>query len=280
MPAYDTGFKIVARAAGQQLAVLAGVSCDQWTPLVSEVQTAERLADRVFRARRGHRRFVVYMEAYTYWTSDAPWSVLAKSGLLSARERLPTVSLVYVLRPRGYRPQGGQFRLAVEEGPTQHVWFREVCLWQHEPQPWWDEVPGLMALSPLCRQERSPDDVVGHAAEAISAHTPDSVQRGDLLATLAVFGKLVYPGFDVLNLIGREQMKESKVILEFQEEARVEQGRKYVLDLLEAKFGRRAAAELAPLVNNVTKTAKLDKLHRLAARASTIDQFRDRFHDV
>jgi hypothetical protein len=280
MPAYDTGFKIVARAAGRQLAVLAGVSCDQWTPIVSEVQTAERLADRVFRARRGRRRFLVYMEAYTYWTAAAPWSVLAKSGLLSERERLPTVSPVYILRPRGYRPQGGQFRLAVPDGPTQQVCFREICLWQVEPQLWWDQVPGLMALAPLYRQERPPQEVVGHAAGAITAHTPDTVQRGDLLATLAVFGRLVYPGFDAVNLIGREQMKESEVILEFQEEARVEQGRKHVLAVLEARFGRRAAAEFAPLVNNITKTAKLDKLLRLAARAGGIDQFRDRFQGI
>src|SRR6516225_43242 len=158
MPAADSGFKIAARVSGQQLAALADVQTDQWTPIVSEVQTAERLADRVFRAQRGRKRFVVYMEAYTNRSSAAPWSVLSKSGLLSERERLPTVSVVYILRPRGYRPQGGQFRLAVEEGPTQHVWFREVCLWQMEPQPWWDAVPGLMALSPLCRQERPPDE--------------------------------------------------------------------------------------------------------------------------
>jgi hypothetical protein len=277
MPAYDTGFKIVARTAGRQLAALAGVSCDQWTPVVSEVQTAERLADRVFRARRGRRRFLVYMEAYTYWMAAAPWSILSKSGLLSERERLPTVSVVYVLRPRGYRPQGGQFRLAVEERPTQHVWFHEVCLWQLEPQPWWDEVPGLMALSPLCRHERPPQDVVGHAAEAITAHTPDTVQRGDLLATLAVFGKLVYPGFDVVNFIGRAQMKESKVILEFQEEARVEARREDILAALEIRFGLPAAKEFAPALNAMTDSKRLAGLLRLALRCSTLEQFRERF---
>ena len=135
---------------------MAGVPCDGWAPAVSEVQTTERLGDRVFLARRGKHRFVVYMEAYTRWKAAARWSILSKSGMLSERERLPTVSLVYILRPRGYRPQEGQFRLSVGDETTQHVFFREICLWQHEPQPWWDQVPGLMALSPLCRQERSP----------------------------------------------------------------------------------------------------------------------------
>jgi predicted transposase YdaD len=278
MPAYDVGFKIVARTAGQQLAGLAGVSADQWTPIVSEVQTAERLADRVFRAQRGRKRFVVYLEAYTYWTTDAPWSVLAKSGLLSERERLPTVSVVYILRPRGYRPQGGQFRLAVEEQePTQQVWFREVCLWQLQPQPWWEEVPGLMALSPLCQQERAPLDILGKATQAITAHTPDTVQRADLLTTLAIFGRLAYPQIDVVQLIGREQMKESKVYDQIMEEGRVESRREDILAALEIRFGLPAAREFAPALNAITDSERLARLLRLTLRCSSVEQFRDRF---
>ena len=86
MPIYDSGFKIVAHHAGRHLAHLGRVAVDAWQPLVSEVQTTERLADRAFRARRGRERFIVYMEAYTLWTSTAPWSILAKSGLLAERE--------------------------------------------------------------------------------------------------------------------------------------------------------------------------------------------------
>jgi hypothetical protein len=281
MPALDSGFKIAARVSGRQLATLADVQCDQWTPIVSEVQTAERLADRVFHAQRGRKRFVVYMEAYTYWNAAAPWSVLSKSGLLSERERLPTVSLVYVLRPRGYRPQGGQFRLTTDAGPTQHIWFREVCLWQLEPEPWWDDAPGLMALSPLCRQTRSPHDVLGHAAEAITTRVADTVQRADLLTALAIFGNLVYPRFDVVSLIGREQMRESKIIeefrAEFQEKARVDNARQFVLDDLEIKFGPAAAKEFAHAVNAVNDSRRLADLHRLALRCTSLEQFRDRF---
>lgn len=130
MPDYDAGFKVVARVSGRQLAELAGVRCRRWEPIGGEVQATERLADRAFRAQSGRERLVVYMEAYTYWLASAPWSVLAKSALLSERERLPTVSLVYVLLPRRYRPQGGTLRLEVGAAPTQQVWFREVCLWE------------------------------------------------------------------------------------------------------------------------------------------------------
>jgi predicted transposase YdaD len=289
MAAPDAGFKIAARVSGRQLAALAGVTCDAWAPAVSEVQTTERLADRVFQARRGKQRFLVYMEAYTYWKASAPWSMLSKSGLLSERERLPTVSVVYVLRPRGHRAQGGVFRLAVESQPTQQIWFHEICLWQLTPEPWWERSPGLMALSPLCRQERSPRAVLAHAAEAITLGTSDAIERADLMTTLAIFGNLVYPRIDVAGLIGREQMKGSKIIEEFQEEARqearlearrearLEKAREDVLQVLDAKFGAPAQVEFALAMQAETDIDRLNRLLRLAAKTAELKQFRDQF---
>ncbi len=101
MAEYDHGFKIAARHAGTGLPRLAGIAVQRWEAIGDTLQTTERLADRAFRARNGDRRFVVYVEAYTNWVESAPWSVLAKSGLLSERERLPTRSLIFVLLPEG-----------------------------------------------------------------------------------------------------------------------------------------------------------------------------------
>src|SRR5690348_10752798 len=189
MPSFDRGFKIVARLAGRQLAALADVVCTAWRPIVSEVQAVERLADRAFRAARGRERFVVYMEAYTYWEAGVPWSVLAKSGLLSERERLPSVSLVFYLRPDGYRPLGGTFRLEAVAGPTQQIWPREVCLWEEVPDASWEDVPALMALYSLCRHGDLPRQTVLHAAAAIARTAASTRQRADLLTVLGIFGR-------------------------------------------------------------------------------------------
>jgi hypothetical protein len=238
MPDYDRGFKIVARADGRGLSQMARVATEELQPLGDTLQVTERLADRAFRARNGRERFVLYFEAYTRWQASAPWSVLAKVGLLSERERLPTVSVLFVLRPRGYRAQRGQFRLEVAAAPTQQVWFREVCLWQEDPQPWWEESPGLMALYPLCRHRRRQDEAIAYAAQAIQARAQDRIVRADLLTTLAIFGKLAYPRLDVLGLIGREQMRESKFFDEVLAEGRVEGQRELLAAQLEARFGR------------------------------------------
>jgi hypothetical protein len=274
MPDYDAGFKIVARVSGRQVSRLGGVEPQAWEPLGGDVQATERLADRAFLARQGGERFVVYMEAYTRWSAAAPWSVLAKSGLLAERERLPVRSLVYVLLPRGYRAQGGTFRLALESGPAQQVWFREICLWRQEPQPWWEEAPGLMALFPLCHHQRPRREALEYPAQVTRRAARDSVVRADLLTTLALFGRLVYPDLPVLDVIGRAHMKESPLYQEILAEGRAEGQRAAVREALGVRFGEEAAAEFEAALNAVTDPARLAELHRLAIRCRRLTEFR------
>jgi predicted transposase YdaD len=285
MPDYDAGFKIVAREAGRQLGQIAGVLCHEWEPISETVQTTERLADRAFRARLGRDRFIVYMEAYTRWQSSAPWSMLAKSGLLSERERLPTMSLVFVLLRRGYHSQKGQFRLKVAGSPTQRIWFREVCMWLHEPAAWWDQAPGLMPLYPLCRHRQPGRNALAHAVRTITDRVSDRIVRADLLTTLYIFGKLAYPDVDTLALIGREQMKESKAYQEIMEEGREEGRAEGILqtkradisEAIEIRFGAEAAAEFQDILSNLDDLQQLSHLHRLAIRSRRLAELRRAF---
>jgi hypothetical protein len=273
MPAYDSGFKIVARDAGCRLTDLADYPIDEWAQVVSEVQTTERFADRAFRARRGAERFIVYLEAYTYWKREAPWNMLAKAGLLSERERLPTVCLVFILRPRRYHPQQGRFELNVSGETTKYLRLREVLLWEVTPQPWWVQVPGLMALYPLCRHGQAPREAVTYAAGAIQTATPDTIRRADLLTTLAIFGKLAYRRLNVEDLIGREQMRESPLYEEIKDEGRLETRQTDVLEVLKARFGRETANRFAAAVHRVAKFDKLGRLLRRASNCATADEF-------
>jgi predicted transposase YdaD len=151
--------------------------------------------------------------------------------------------------------------------------LKEICLWKVKPQPWWDDVPGLMALYPLCRHGRTPKQAVAHAAGAIAAATADTIVRADLLTTLAIFGKLAYKQLDVMGLIGREHMKESALYAEIGDEARVETAQAYVLAALEERFGPEAAATCRDAVQRVTKQDRLHRLHRLAVRCANVQAF-------
>ena len=281
MTDYDGGFKIVARHSGRQLSEVAGVPCEEWEPIGDTLQTTERLADRAFRARRGGERFVVYLEAYTEWEKDAPWNMLAKSGLLSERERLPRLSLLFVLRRRRYKAMQGQFRLAVSGAPTQQIWFREICLWEQEPQPWWEDWPGLMALYPLCRHGRPRATAVVHAAQKITERATDTIARADLLTTLCIFGKLAYRELDVLQLIGREQMRESKFFQEILEEGRVEgvleRARADVHEIIALRFGEAAAARFQATLRRIADPERLSHLLRLAIQCDDLAELRRAF---
>src|SRR5262245_2395584 len=181
MPIYDSGFKIAARASGREMAEVAGLPCSRWRPTVSEVQVTERFADRAFRATYQERRCVVYFEAYTRWRRHALWNVLAKAGMLSERERLPTVAVLYILRPSRYEEQDGEFLLQVGDRPTQKLWYLPVPLWQQTPADWWEACPGLMVLYPLTRHGRPGREAVRYAAETIRATVAEPGLQGDLL---------------------------------------------------------------------------------------------------
>jgi hypothetical protein len=54
-------------------------------------------------------------------------------------------------------------------------------------------------------------------------------------------------------------MKESKIIEEFQEEARLEKAREYILQVLDAKFGARALAEFTAVLKNPVGLSSLTR---------------------
>lgn len=275
MPAADHGLKILARLAGRALPRLAGLYVTEWEPLESTLQTTvERLADRVFRAAQDRERFIVYQEFVTEWDPAAPWNLLAKAGLLSERERLPTVCIVFVLQRRGFRSQGGALRLTVGGNVTQELRYHEVRLWELTPEPWWEDVPALMALYPLCRHRESPRQAVAHAAAVIERGEVDRGNRAETLAILSVFGKMMYPTLDVLAVIGREKMIESKFFEEVQAIGALDRGREDTLAVLEERFGRAQAAEFAAAVNALDDSARLNQLLRLAVRCAGPEEFR------
>jgi hypothetical protein len=165
MAEFDHGMKKIAQTTGRQLARVAGIVCQQWGPIESTLQvTTEFLSDRAFLAQQDRERFVVYFEFFTTWHSNGRWDMLAKSGILSQREKLPTKCVPVILQEEGFTLQDSQFRLEVAGNPTQQIWFQEVCLWQKEPQDWWEDAPGLMVLFPLCRHGRQPREAIEYTA--------------------------------------------------------------------------------------------------------------------
>ena len=275
MAEFDHGVKMIAETTGRQLAQVAGLTCTRWRPLESTLQvTTERLADRVFRANRGREKFVVYFEFFTHWHKKARWSMLGKSGLLSEREELPTVCIAMILLPRGYTPQNGQVRLEAAGGPTQQLWFHEVCLWTTKPESWWEAEPGLMALYPLCQHGEQPRRAVEHASDAIGRTAGTDLERAEGLALLSIFGELAYPRLDIERIIGSDRMRESRFARRMRAEGEAAASRAGAVNLLRARFGNPAVAQLEAAVNTLDDAALLGRLLVLAGTCANPDEFR------
>ena len=270
MAELDHGIKRITDTAARELARVAGLACERMRPLESTLpSTTELLADRAFRASRGRERFIVYFEFYTRWDRHAPWDMLAKSGLLSQRLRLPTVCLAFVLFPRGFRSQGGQFRLEAAGLPTQQLWFHEVCLWQVEPQDWWRSVPGLMVLYPLCRHRQSPREAIQHSTATIEHLALPGGEQADWLSWLSIFGGRLLPREEVIRIIGEEKMKESSVYRGIVGEGE----RNAILRVLRVRFGPDLPEDLVARLSRLYEPRQLEPLIDLAASCSRLEEF-------
>ena len=115
------------------------------------------------------------------------------------------------------------------------------------------------------------------AAGAIREGATDTIVRADLLTTLAIFGKLAYRELDLVSLSGREQMKESPLYEEIKDEGRdegrLESRQEDVLTALAVRFGEEAAVPFREAVQRISKLNKLTRLHRLAIRCDSIEEF-------
>jgi hypothetical protein len=278
MAEMDIGFKLAAHSSGREMCRLRRIIPQVWEPIVDTLQTTERLADRAFRAEENGERFAVYFEAYSSWRQEFRWNIQAKSALLAEREQTPTLTFLFFLRPDGYAPMDGTFQQLVLGRPTQQTWWEEICLWQEQPQPWWDHVPGLMALLPLCDHGRAEEDVVTYAAEHIVGTVSDTKVRSDLLTTLGIFGKMRYPALDAFALIGREHMRESPFYQEILTEGAMQAQRKAVLKVLAARFGEGAGEEFRDELETIMDESRLWELHGAATKCRTVGGFRRALH--
>ncbi len=275
MQDFDHGFKEVAQRASRALSRVAEVECDTLKPIGGEVQaTTERLADRAFIARRGRERFVIYFEAFARWNRHTPLNLLAKAGLLAERERLPVLPIVFILRRRGYRSQGGRSELTVKGEVTQLLRFREVPLWEVIPQPWWEDTPELMALYPLCRHGPPPRESIVHATEVIEHRIGGGVERADALILLDLFGEMAYPRLDVEAIIGSEKMLESKIGRSMQRRGQLQQARMDILLFLRKRFGPETLSDLESVLGDIDSLETLNTLLDHAVDCRSLAAFR------
>jgi hypothetical protein len=278
MARFDHAMKQIAETTGRPLARIAGVECSGWAPLESTLPaTVEKIADRAFRATQGDSSFIVYFEFYTTWDGAATWDILGKSGMLSQREQLPTVCIVVIFQPKGYKPQNGRIQLEAAGGITQFVRLREVPLWEEKPEPWWDDEPGLMALYPLCHHGEDPEAAIRHAPSAIEKTVVEQSVRQDFLAFLGFYSLLGYPTVNVLEIIGEENMRDSaffqQVFAKGETEGELRARRADIIRVLRSRFKITQTVDLVSALGSIDDPERLDSLFDLALDCAGLGEF-------
>jgi hypothetical protein len=150
---------------------------------------------------------------------------------------------------------------------ARHLWFREVRLWEVQPEVWWEKVPGLMVLYPLCRHQGSPREAIRHSAAAIEWLALPAGQRQDWFSWLEIFGGLLLPRRKVNSIIGSEKMKESSVYRGILEDGE----RTINLRVLRARFGPELPDDLLERLNQLEEPDQLEPLGELAATCAGLE---------
>ena len=127
-----------------------------------------------------------------------------------------------------------------------------------------------MALAPLFQSTEPVAQIVANAARCIKKCANDRIREADLLTVLALFGKLTHPGFDPIDIIGREAMRESPFYEQIQNEIR----QSNVIEALEIRFGKVPAREFKNDIYSIHAADDLDELHRASIKLRTLAAFR------
>ena len=141
-------------------------------------------------------------------------------------------------------------------------------------------------LLPFATLMKPPDSLeapewISQCARTIDASTEDESRKKEALADLAILGGLAYDSQTIREAISEVIVQESSIVQYFAEksfEQGIEQGKKQhaveaILTVLEVRFGTDVAGKLKLFLEVVDDLERLDQLHRVAARASNINEF-------
>ena len=141
-----------------------------------------------------------------------------------------------------------------------------------------------VGLVPFATLMKPPADMaapewIRRCVRAVEAGSQDEVEQRETLSDLAILGGLAHDAQTIRDIISEEIMQESSIIQYFTEQG-IEQGKKQyaveaIFTVLDIRFQNSIAEKLKSFLETIDDLERLDHLHRVAAQASSIDEFTD-----
>ena len=261
---------------------LLGIEADEFQVIETEqLSMKTHLADSFIRITTGSEQAIVHCEFQTHDSREVPmpFRMAGYIGSALAFYKLPIYSHVIYLHPTAGRTDPGLYVQEVS-GYNIGIQYRVLRLTEMDGQALLDtDRVGLIPFAALMKPPASLEapEWIRHCVRAIEAGTEDESQQRETLADLAILGGLAYDSQIIREAISEVIVQESSIIQYFTEKG-IEQGKKQhaveaILTVLEVRFQTDVAEKLKPFLGAIDDLQRLDQLHRVAARASDIDEF-------
>ena len=243
------------------------------------------LADSFIRVTTGNEQAIVHCEFQTHDSRDVPMPFRMAGYIGTAIEfyGLPIYSHVVYLHPNAGHTDPGLYVQEVS-GYNIGIQYRVLRLTEMDGQSLLDA--NRVGLVPFAALMKPPVDMeapewIRRCVRTIEAGSQDEVQQRETLSDLAILGGLAHDSQTIRDIISEEIVQESSIVQYFTEksfEQGIEQGKKQhaveaILTVLEVRFQADVAEKLKPVLGAIDDLQRLDQLHRVAARASDIDEF-------
>ena len=269
---------------------LLGIEADEFEVIETEqLSMKTHLADSFIRITVGSEQAIVHCEFQTHDSRDTPMPFRMAGYIGSAIEfyKLPIYSHVIYLHPTAGRTDPGLYVQEIS-GYNIGIQYRVLRLTEMDGQTFLEA--NRAELLPFAALMKPPDSLeapewISHCARTIDASTEDESRKKEALVDLAILGGLAYDSQTIREAISEVIVQESSIVQYFTEksfeqgiEQGIEQGKKQhaveaILTVLDIRFQNDVAVKLKPFLGAIDDLQRLDQLHRVAARASNIDEF-------
>ncbi len=203
---YDQAFKFLAEQDAEAILFLVGALPEKITAIETlppELSSTTLIPDQLYLVTTPDEKYIVHIEAQTYWDAAIPQRMSEYALLLWLKYRLPVMGYVLVLSQKKF-PLKVTPSVTINAGYTQITTrFQIVRLWEIPAEE--AIAQNRSALLPFVPLMRGDEALLNASAQALQAVAGERL-RLDLSMHFIVLASLRYNYQDIFDLIGSKTM--------------------------------------------------------------------------
>ncbi|MDO9516478.1 MAG: Rpn family recombination-promoting nuclease/putative transposase [Methanosarcinaceae archaeon] len=281
---YDTTLKFLSDRFPEHFANLVFEQFEGNVVLLDkELPTNMRKSDYVVKIENSNcydGNFILHIEFQSSHDTDMPNRMLSYYTRIRDKYELPVYPVVVYLNPNDHGCNiQNSYENSIYGDDIIKFKYKVLKVWEIDPKTITDNnLYGLYPIIPLTKDRSTNDEK--HLIKCFdliqNIDIKDNILRSDISVCTSVLAGLKYPKELIKSLMKVEIMRESVIyqdILDEGMEKGMEKGlEKSIVSVLVARFGD-IPANLTDVIYHTKNQSRLDKLLRLAATSTTVNEF-------